>query len=83
MQRKIEQLHKAVVRNDLTELQNNLKRRKLAVCKDDNGHGLMHRAVYQGSKDIVLWLLEKFPESAEVKDWVSFGHNCSAKQTYN
>jgi ankyrin repeat protein len=55
----------------LDELQAHLTRRKLAVCKDDNGHGLMHRAVFLGHKDIVLWLLEKYPETAEVKDWVS------------
>jgi hypothetical protein len=41
------------------------------VSKDDNGHGLLHKAVALGHKDMVRWLVEKFPETAEVKDWVS------------
>ena len=70
-QKKIEQLHEAVVKNNLSELQANLTRRKLAVSKCDTGHGLLHRAVYHGHRDIAAWLLDKFPETAEVKDWVS------------
>ncbi len=57
--------------NDLDELQSQLTRRKLAVSKDDNGHGLLHKAVYLGHKDMALWLLDKYPETAEVRDWVS------------
>ena len=71
LQKKIEHLHECVVKKDLTELQANLTRRKLAVSKDDNGHGLLHKAVFHGHKDIFNWLLEKFPETSEVKDWVS------------
>ncbi len=43
---------------------------KLAVSKDENGHGLLHKAVFHGHRDIVEWLIEKYPESLEVKDWV-------------
>lgn len=70
-QRKIEHLHESVVNNDLGELQANLTRRKLAVSKDDKGHGLLHKAVFHGHREIVHWLIEKFPETTEVKDWVS------------
>ena len=68
--KKIELLHEYVVKNELRELQNHLTRRKLAASKDDNGHGLLHKAVFYGHKEIALWLVEKFPETAEVKDWV-------------
>jgi ankyrin repeat protein len=60
------------VNGDLTALQAQLTRRKLAISKDDNGYGLLHKAVYNGQRDIVEWLIEKYPESLEVKDWVSF-----------
>ncbi len=69
--KKIEHLHECVVRGDLEELQANLTRRKLAVSKDDNGHGLLHKAVFLGHKEVALWLLDRFPETAEVRDWVS------------
>ena len=69
--RKIEKIHECVVKNELRELQAQLTRRKLAASKDDNGHGLLHKAVFHGHKEIVHWLVEKFPETAEVKDWVS------------
>jgi hypothetical protein len=44
---------------------------KLATSKDENGHGLLHKAVYYGHRDIVDWLIEKYPEALEVHDWVS------------
>lgn len=70
-QTKIERLHESVVKGDLAELQSQLTRRKLAVSKDDNGHGLLHKAVYLGHRDVAAWIVDKFPETAEVKDWVS------------
>ena len=41
------------------------------MSKDDNGHGLLHKAVYYGQRELVDYLLEKYPETLEVKDWVS------------
>ena len=67
--RKIEKIHETVVNGDLDTLQNLITRRKLALSKDDNGLGLLHKAVYHGHRDIVDWLLEKHPETLEVKDW--------------
>ena len=71
MQRKIEKIHETVVKGDLETLQNLITRRKLALSKDDNGLGLLHKAVYHGHREIAEWLLEKYPESLGVKDWVS------------
>ena len=59
-----------MVNGDLKGVQAHLTRRKLALSKDENGHGLLHKAVYHGHRDIVDWLVEKYPESMEVKDWV-------------
>ena len=70
-QRKIEKIHENITRGDLEGLQHNLTRRKLVMSKDDNGHGLLHKAVYYGQRELVDYLLEKYPETLEVKDWVS------------
>ena len=72
LQRKIEKIHETVVKGDLDALQNLITRRKLALSKDDNGLGLLHKAVYHGHREIAEWLLEKYPECLEVKDWVSY-----------
>ena len=71
MQRKIEKIHETVVKGDLEKLESLLTRRKLAFSKDDNGLGLLHKAVYHGHREIAEFLLEKYPEVMEVKDWVS------------
>ena len=71
---KIESLHEAVVKGDLRAVQSLMTRMKLAVSKDENGHGLLHKAVFHGHRDIVDWLIEKYPESLEVKDWVKKKH---------
>ena len=41
------------------------------MSKDDNGHGLLHKAVFYGQRELVDFLLDKYPETLEVKDWVS------------
>ena len=69
-QKKIERIHEAVVKGDLETLEALLKRRNLAISKDDNGHGLLHKAVFHGHRDVVEWLIEKYPETMELKDWV-------------
>ena len=43
---------------------------KLAVSKDENGQGLLHKAIFHGHRDIVDWLIDKYPEAMSVKDWV-------------
>lgn len=59
-----------MVTGDLDGLERLITRRKLALSKDDNGLGLLHKAVYHGQREVVDWLLEKHPETLEVKDWV-------------
>ena len=70
--KKIELLHEGAAKGNLKKMQANLTRKKLAISKDENGHGLLHKAVYFGHRDIAEWLLDKYPETNEVKDWVSF-----------
>ena len=69
-QRKIEQLHEAVVNGDLKSVQSHMTRRKLALSKDENGHGLLHKVVYFGHRDIYDWLAKTYPETLETRDWV-------------
>lgn len=45
-QQKIESLHCAVAAGSLREVQALLGRAKLALSKDENGTGLLHKAVY-------------------------------------
>jgi hypothetical protein len=33
---------------------------------------MLPKAVYYGQRELVDYLLEKYPETLEVKDWVSF-----------
>ena len=39
--------------------------------KDENGTGLLHKAVYYNHRDIVDWLIDKYPDSMGVRDTVS------------
>ena len=81
-QRKIEQLHEAVVNGDLKSVQSHLTRRKLALSKDENGHGLLHKVVYFGHRDIYDWLANTYPETLETRDWVRKGHK-HERDTHN
>ena len=72
----------------MREVQALLGKKKLAISKDENGTGLLHKAVYYNHRyiricpsiqfemhsfcrDIVDWLVEKYPESMGVRDNVS------------
>lgn len=88
-QQKIETIHKAVAKGSLREVQALLGKKKLAISKDENGTGLLHKAVYYNHRytfdfvhqfqskmdsfcrDIVDWLVDKYPESMGVRDNVS------------
>ena len=39
--------------------------------QDENGTGLLHKAVYYNHRDIADWLMDKYPESMTVRDNVS------------
>ena len=92
-QQKIETVHKAVAKGSLREVQALLGKKKLAISKDENGTGLLHKAVYYNhryhplvtgilrctdltiSRDIVDWLVDKYPESMGVRDNVSTNYH--------
>ena len=44
---------------------------KLTTQQDENGTGLLHKAVYYNHRDIADWLMDKYPESMTVRDNVS------------
>lgn len=48
------------------------KKKKLVLAKDENGVGLLHKAIYYDLKDIYKYLIEKFPNTVSQKDMVSF-----------
>ncbi|KAK9881639.1 hypothetical protein WA026_017161 [Henosepilachna vigintioctopunctata] len=66
-------LHDAVNGGKLEELQsileeNKERKKKLVLSKDENGVGLLHKAVYYDLKDIYKYLIEKFPHTVSQKD---------------
>ncbi|XP_068082154.1 uncharacterized protein [Anabrus simplex] len=69
---KMEMLHEAVNRGQLSDMQTILgedpRSKKLALCKDNNGVGLLHKAVYYDQQPIVNWLTENFPNTTALKD---------------
>ena len=42
-----------------------------ALPRSLQGHGLLHKAVFLGHGEVARWLVERYPETAEVRDWVS------------
>lgn len=73
---KISLLHDAVNSGRLDELKSLLeedpdKKKKLVLCKDEAGVGLLHKAVYYDLKYIYKYLIEKFPNMVSMKDSVS------------
>ncbi|XP_050310210.1 uncharacterized protein LOC126746131 isoform X5 [Anthonomus grandis grandis] len=70
---KISLLHDAVNSDKLSELQTILdeepeKKKKLAMAKDECGVGLLHKAVYYDLKSIYRWLIDKFPQTVNMRD---------------
>ncbi|XP_045106592.1 uncharacterized protein LOC123501680 [Portunus trituberculatus] len=65
---KIELVHDAAAKGNLRELKALLDRRKLAQSKDEQGVGVLHKAVLKGHTDVVDYLITEFPESLDVAD---------------
>lgn len=59
------------------------KKRKLVMCKDEAGVGLLHKAVYHDLKKIYRWLIQNFPALAPIKDSVSHGFKEKLNLTEN
>ena len=86
----------------MREVQALLGKKKLAISKDENGTGLLHKAVYYNHRyimsdfvqsnsksiclvflrDIVDWLVDKYPESMGVRDNVSTEHSTLSSRIY-
>jgi hypothetical protein len=67
-------LHEAVTKGQLEDMETLLKEEKskrMVLCKDPAGVPLLHKAVYYGHLDIVMWLVETYPLTVSTKDRVS------------
>lgn len=72
-QSRIAALHEAVTVGSLEELQQVLnedcaRKKKLILCKDAGGVGLLHKAVYYDLPEIYRWLIEQYPSTATLRD---------------
>lgn len=75
-QSKISLLHDSVNSDRVEELKAVLdeepeKAKKLVMAKDENGTGLLHKAVYYDLKHIYKFLIEKYPHIVSMRDAVS------------
>lgn len=74
LQTKISQVHDAVTRGALSEVQKMITdepKKKYALAKDSAGTPLLHKAVYYDHQEIIEWLLQNYPNTARQKDRVS------------
>ncbi|XP_074113687.1 uncharacterized protein LOC141536828 isoform X2 [Cotesia typhae] len=68
---KISQVHDAVVRGSLEDLQKFLTdepKKKYAFAKDPSGTPLLIKAVYFGKQNIIEWLIANYPNTVVQKD---------------
>ncbi|XP_044592155.1 uncharacterized protein LOC123270250 isoform X1 [Cotesia glomerata] len=68
---KISQVHDAVVRGSLEDLQKFLTdepKKKYAFAKDPSGTPLLTKAVYFGKQNIIEWLIANYPNTVVQKD---------------
>ncbi|XP_039275194.1 uncharacterized protein LOC120349296, partial [Nilaparvata lugens] len=42
--------------------------RNLALCRDQNGTGLLHKAVTGGHLEIAEWLIKNYPSTVHIRD---------------
>lgn len=73
MQTKISQIHDAVVRGSLAEVQRLVEgepKKKLVIAKDTTGTPLIHKSVYYDHQDILEWIVDHYPSTVEQKDRV-------------
>ncbi|XP_023236870.1 inversin-like [Centruroides sculpturatus] len=69
-QNKIYEIHSAVSKGKLRELQHLVDRKKLAACRDHVGATPLHKAVIFGYKDIILYLLDRYDTTLHIRDHV-------------
>ncbi|KAG8034191.1 hypothetical protein G9C98_001275 [Cotesia typhae] len=76
---KISQVHDAVVRGSLEDLQKFLTdepKKKYAFAKDPSGTPLLIKAVYFGKQNIIEWLIANYPNTVEGKTALHYCGNC-------
>ncbi|GFT05922.1 ANK_REP_REGION domain-containing protein [Trichonephila clavipes] len=69
-QERIYEIHRAVARGRLRDVQALLDRKKLALARDPLGATPLHKAVMYGHRDIVEYIAMNFPLSKDTKDLV-------------
>lgn len=70
---KISQIHDAVIRGSLPEVQRIVEgepKKKLVIAKDSTGTPLVHKAVYYDHQNVVEWIVDNYPTTVEQKDKV-------------
>ncbi|CAL4087373.1 unnamed protein product, partial [Meganyctiphanes norvegica] len=79
---KIDLVHDSVEKGNLRDLKALLDRRKLSRSKDQQGVGLLHKAVLHGHKSIVDYLIADYPETLDVtdNDGRTAHHYCAASK---
>ncbi|XP_023315550.1 uncharacterized protein LOC106653520 isoform X4 [Trichogramma pretiosum] len=68
---KISQIHDAVVRGSLSEVQRLVDgepKKKLVIAKDSAGTPLIHKAVYYDHQNVLEWIIENYPATVEQRD---------------
>ncbi|GFQ67824.1 tankyrase-1 [Trichonephila clavata] len=65
---RIYEIHRAVARGRLRDVQALLDRKKLALARDPLGATPLHKAVMYGHRDIVEYIAMNFPLSKDTKD---------------
>lgn len=74
-------INDAVAKGNLTDLQallqptsaSGVPRKRissLALCRDQSGNGVLHKAIYYGYTEMVKWLVENFPQTIHIRDRV-------------
>ncbi|UYV67595.1 hypothetical protein LAZ67_5001326 [Cordylochernes scorpioides] len=68
VENKMDQIHRAVARGRLRELQHLLDRKKLAFCRDNVGATPLHKAVLFSRLEVVRYLLARYPALLHARD---------------
>lgn len=75
MQDKVAQVHTAVKEGRLEDLKELLDSKLLAAAADHTGLPPLHKAVIYQQGDLVQSLITEFPDTLNIKDYVSESHS--------
>ncbi|CAM1307574.1 Uncharacterised protein g4637 [Pycnogonum litorale] len=65
---KIQEVHSAVIRGDVDEVQDKLNRKRFALSRDYLGASPLHLAILHGHDDIVKYIMTSYPETLDGPD---------------